>query len=87
MRYVHRLVLNFFTTYIFLKLVKSVQQHPHDTESLEVVIALLTVKIRNRQKYLVELYPYKNQPFKHGLTHMVSSRRKLLTHLRETDYR
>jgi len=69
------------------ELVKSVQQHPHDTESLEVVIALLTVKIRNRQKYLVDLYPYKNQPFKHGLTHMVSSRRKLLTHLRETDYR
>jgi len=69
------------------ELVKSVQQHPHDAKSLEVTIAVLTVKIRNSQKILIDIYPYKNQPLKHGLTHMISNRRKLLTHLRETDYR
>lgn len=69
------------------ELIKSVQQHPHDTQSLEVSIAALTVRIRNRQRVLVDLYPYKNQPFKHVLTHLISSRRKLLSHLRATDYR
>jgi len=69
------------------ELVKSVQQHPRDTESLEVSIAALTVRIRNRQQVLVDLYPYKNQPLKHVLTHLVSSRKMLLSHLRATDYR
>jgi len=69
------------------ELVKSVQQHPHDTQSLEVAIAAMTVRIRNRQKVLIDHYPYKNQPLKHVLTHLVSNRKSLLSHLRATDYR
>ena len=49
---------------------KSVQRHPHDFDSEEVRITMLTIKIRNVQKYLIDLFPYKNQPVKHTLTHM-----------------
>jgi len=67
--------------------VKSVQSHEHDTDSLEVKIALLTVKIRNYQQTLYELFPYKNQPLKHDLTFKIALRRKLLELLRERDYK
>jgi len=67
--------------------VKSVQSHNHDNQSLEVKIALLTVKIRNYQQTLIELFPYKNQPLKHDLTYKIALRRNLLELLREKDYR
>merc|ERR1712227_77140 len=66
---------------------KSVQRHPHDFSSDEVKITMGTIKIRNIQKYLIDLYPYKNQPIKHVLTHMISARRKQLGRLRENDYK
>ena len=49
---------------------KSVQRHPHDFSSPEVRIAMKTIKIRNLQKYLIDMWPYKNQPCKHQLTHL-----------------
>ena len=48
---------------------KSVQRHPQDFTSLEVRITMQTIKIRNLQQHLIDLYPYKNQPAKHILTH------------------
>jgi len=68
-------------------LVKSIQRHPQDFTSIEVKIALLTVKIRNLQHNLIQQWPYKNQPLKHHLTHMVSLRRKNIGILRSKDYR
>ena len=52
------------------EVLKSVQRHPHDFSSPEVRIAMKTVKIRNLQKYLIDMWPYKNQPCKHQLTHL-----------------
>lgn len=48
---------------------KTVQKHPRDFDSLEVKITMATIKIRNLQHELIHLYPYKNQPVKHVLTH------------------
>jgi len=69
------------------EVVKSVQRHPRDFSSIEVCIALKTVKIRNAQHELIKQWPYKNQPMKHHLTHMVSSRRNMIRILRESDYK
>jgi len=69
------------------EVLESIQKHPRDFDSLEVRIALATIKIRNLQHELINLYPYKNQPIKHVLTHKVSYRRKMLRTLREQDYR
>jgi len=66
---------------------KTVQRHPHDFSSLEVRITMDTIRIRNYQKILIDLYPYKNQPVKHILTHKITSRRKKLARLREQDYK
>ena len=52
------------------EVLKSVQRHPHDFTSPEVRIAMKTIKIRNLQKYLIDMWPYKNQPCKHQLTHL-----------------
>ena len=49
---------------------KSVQRHPQDFGSLEVKITMQTIRIRNMQQHLYDLYPYKSQPVKHVLTHM-----------------
>lgn len=69
------------------EIVKSIQRHPRDFTSTEVKIAMQTVKIRNMQHALIEQWPYKNQPQKHFLTHLVSSRRKNLERLRQSDYK
>jgi len=69
------------------EVLKGVQKHPRDFNSLEVRITMATIKIRNIQEELIKLYPYKNQPVKHMLTHKISSRRKLLRMLREQDYK
>eukprot|EP00092_Neocalanus_flemingeri_P036103 GFUD01039307.1.p1 GENE.GFUD01039307.1~~GFUD01039307.1.p1 ORF type:complete len:336 (-),score=75.02 GFUD01039307.1:34-1041(-) len=69
------------------EVLKSVQMHPRDFDSLEVRITIATIKIRNIQHELVQLYPYKNQPVKHVLTHKISHRRKMLSKLREKDYK
>jgi len=65
----------------------TVQKHPRDFDSLEVKITMATIKIRNLQHELIQLYPYKNQPAKHVLTHKISNRRKMLRVLREQDYK
>jgi len=70
-----------------LEVVKSIQRHPRDFKSIEVVIALKTVRIRNMQRALIQQWPYKNQDMKHSLTHMISSRRNCLRQLREMDYK
>jgi len=69
------------------EVLRSVQQHPRDFDSLEVKITIATIKIRNIQHELIHLYPYKNQPVKHVLTHKISHRRCLLRALREKDYK
>merc|ERR1719361_1861422 len=69
------------------EVVKSVQRHPRDFTSIEVCIALKTVKIRNAQHELIKQWPYKNQPMKHHLTHMVASRRNMIRKLRESNYK
>ena len=51
------------------EVLKTVQRHPRDFDSLEVRITMATIKIRNIQQELIQLYPYKNQPVKHVLTH------------------
>ena len=51
------------------EVIRTVQKHPRDFDSLEVAITLATIKIRNLQHELIQLYPYKNQPVKHVLTH------------------
>jgi len=71
--------------------VKDYQRHKLDgkldVNSDEVHIALLTIKIRNLQHYLINLWPYKNQPVKNKLTYLIASRRKILNSLREEDYK
>ena len=59
-------------------IVTTVRQHPLDDSSLEVKIAVLTVKIRNYHRDLIERYPYKNQPLKHNMTSGIALRRRLL---------
>merc|ERR1711928_116651 len=46
-------------------------RHPRDFNSIEVKIALKTVKIRNAQEELIKQWPYTNQARKHSLTHML----------------
>jgi len=65
----------------------TVRRHNLDMDSLEVRIAMLTIKIRNYQNDLIERFPYKNQPLKHDLTFKIALRRSLLEILREQDYR
>jgi len=67
--------------------VSSVQRHPLDYSSHEVIITRLTIQIRNTQRHLIQIYPYKNQPVKHTLTFKIAERRKFLAELREKDYR
>ncbi len=64
--------------------VSNVQQHKLDMNSLEVNIAIDTVKIRNYQHALVQQWPYKNQPMKNNLTYTIAKRRKHLGELFHT---
>jgi len=68
-------------------LVSKIQRHKLDMNSTEVWIAILTVKIRNWQHMLIELYPYKNQPVKHCLTYTIAARRNALEKIRKEDYK
>ena len=54
--------------------------------SLEVKIAIDTVKIRNFQHALIQQWPYKNQPMKNNLTYTIAKRRKHLGELYHTIY-
>lgn len=65
----------------------SVKRHPLDKSSLEYKITILTLRIRNFQRMLVECYPYKNQSLKHDLTFKIALRRSYLERLREQDYK
>jgi small subunit ribosomal protein S15 len=64
-------------------------EHKHDFKSNEVIIAGLTVKIRNAQKKLAELAArgHRNQAAKVGLKTFVDRRRAQLGHLRSVDYK
>jgi hypothetical protein len=68
-------------------LVSKIQRHKLDMDSDEVKIAVQTVKIRNWQHMLIQMWPYKNQPVKHKLTFTIAARRNALERLRKTDYR
>jgi len=68
-------------------IVSNVQQHKLDMNSLEVKIAIDTVKIRNFQHALIQQWPYKNQPMKNNLTYTIAKRRKHLGLLRQQDYK
>jgi hypothetical protein len=68
-------------------LVSDVQSHKLDMNSLEVKIAIQTVRIRNFQHLLIQAWPYKNQPMKHSLTRAIASRRLNLERLRQKDYK
>lgn len=67
-------------------LVRSVQRHPLDLDSVEVTIAQLTVRIRNTQAEL-EKIRHKNPALRHALKIKVDHRRVLLRRLREQDYK
>jgi len=68
-------------------LVAKIQRHKLDMNSDEVKIAIYTVKIRNWQHMLIQMWPYKNQPIKHKLTFTIAARRAALERLRKTDYK
>lgn len=69
-------------------MVKSVQRHPLDMESLEVLIAIQTINIRRRQEQLAAgPGPIKNAGMSHRLKIRIDHRRVLLRKLRETDYK
>lgn len=65
------------------EIVKTYGKNEQDTGSIEVQIALLTAKISNLTEHLKQ-----NKQDKHstrGLNQMVSTRKKLLDYLAETD--
>jgi small subunit ribosomal protein S15 len=65
-------------------LVNKYQQHPKDTGSVEVQIALLTERITSLNKHLSE--HSKDKHSRRGLLLMVGQRRKFLAYLQRKDY-
>ena len=55
--------------------VRSVQRHKGDTESLEVMIALTTISIRNRQQQLLKEPPNRSGVPRHIVKILVDRRR------------
>lgn len=69
---------------------RKVQRHPHDFQSLEVFIAILTAKIRQAQAYVAKELEEKNLrrgAISHVIKIMVDQRRVLLGVLRQRDYK
>ncbi|XP_042878682.1 28S ribosomal protein S15, mitochondrial-like [Penaeus japonicus] len=66
-------------------LCKKVQRHQYDTGSMEVAIAMLTVKIRNLQKETFKCK--KNTLQRCYLQELIDRRKKMLKHLRRMDYK
>jgi len=65
------------------KIIKDYQHHEKDTGSTEVQVAILTEKINNLTKHLIE--NKKDKHSKYGLLKMVGKRRDLLNYLKEND--
>lgn len=65
-------------------IIKQFQRHESDTGSTEVVIALLTQRIRHLTEHL-KTHP-KDHSSKRGLLKLVGRRRRLLAYLRRKDY-
>jgi small subunit ribosomal protein S15 len=65
-------------------IMKQFQQHPRDTGSVEVQIALLTGRINDLNQHLAE--HKKDKHSRRGLLLMVGQRRKFLAYLQKTDY-
>ncbi len=64
--------------------IKQFQRHENDTGSTEIVIALLTQRIRHLTEHL-KTHP-KDHTSKRGLLKMVGRRRRLLAYLRRKDF-
>merc|ERR1712126_282224 len=74
------------------EVVRRVQEHPLDFSSLPVVIATMTIEIRNHQSDMIELYERptgkkRNQMRRRDLDILISHRRKCLELLRARDYK
>ncbi len=75
--------------------VRSVQRHPLDFNSLEVSIAVLTVAIRNVQGISEAMSgseqrkgsPRWNKCLMHRIKHMIDHRRALMRYLRQRDHK
>lgn len=65
-------------------LISKFQQHPKDTGSVEVQIALLTQRIADLNAHLVD--HKKDKHSRRGLLLMVGHRRKFLAYLQKTNY-
>ena len=65
-------------------ILKNFQQHPKDTGSVEVQVALLTERITSLNKHLTE--HSKDKHSRRGLLLMVGQRRKFLAYLQRKDY-
>lgn len=65
-------------------LISKFQQHPKDTGSVEVQIALLTQRITELNGHLVE--HKKDKHSRRGLLLMVGQRRKFLAYLQKKNY-
>jgi len=66
------------------EVIKSFQQHPNDTGSAEVQVALLTRRIKSLTEHL-RLHK-KDVHSRYGLVKMVSRRKKLLKYLKKNNY-
>lgn len=64
--------------------VEQFQQHPQDTGSIEVQIALLTQRIQELNEHLQD--HKKDNHSRRGLLLMVGRRRKFLAYLRKKNY-
>ncbi len=67
------------------KIIKEWQKHPSDTGSVEVQIALLTKRINELTEHLKK-HP-KDVHSRYGLIKMVGKRKRLLTYLKETNFK
>ncbi|XP_027223376.2 small ribosomal subunit protein uS15m [Penaeus vannamei] len=67
------------------ELCKKIQRHQHDTGSMEVAIAMMTIKIRNLQKETFKCK--KNIVQRCYLQELIDRRKKTLKHLRRMDYK
>lgn len=68
---------------------RDIQRHQYDTGSLEVTIAMLTVRIRKAQQVLLTSKKGKKHTVRQRVTldETIARRKKLLKHLRRMDYK
>nr|ACO11520.1 28S ribosomal protein S15, mitochondrial precursor [Caligus rogercresseyi] len=68
-------------------LLSRVRRHDYDVSSPSAAITMLTVRIRNHQKALLDISPKLNQARKHSLKILIDVRHHHLKALREVDYK